>query len=408
MDLDYLEGLASFNVVFTKVFPDTKHTTRTWDYFENLHESLGESRLDYVDTWLRQGYGVGYLLRGGLAAVDADGPETVQRILDFEDREVYIHLPKVQTPSGGVHAHFRHPSDIDMTRLKNHVCHPYEDDEKVPWDFKLNSRTMLMAPGTIMSKGSYRAGIWLPPPTFDVRFLAPELEIYRDIRPFLRNTRSLEDRMMGAMGYLEHRAPIAIKGLGRRAVLRRVAEHVVGWYDLDPHLALYFMTTTTAGSNEIGESIMHIAWNARCLDSDGKKLPWTRKELLDALYDALDAAPAYGILMYEKAQAKAQARQKAAEFIEVLTYLPEPHGVITIASEPLHSLFLEFSGVQADAYHKSELGMELNIAMAEGRLPFVKQERTSRSRFYVGMDERTIRYAIGVFEQRRKGVALAS
>ena len=125
--LEYLDGLAGYGVVFTQVVPGTKRTTRTWDHFEELHERRGGSRLDLVHEWLQKGYGVGYLLRNGLAAVDADAKETVQRIADFEDREIYLHFPKVYTPSGGIHAHFVHPPSIDMSRLKNHVCHPRED-----------------------------------------------------------------------------------------------------------------------------------------------------------------------------------------------------------------------------------------------------------------------------------------
>ena len=123
----YLEGLAGFGVVFTQIIPGTKRTPRTWDHFEELHDKRGGSRLDLVHEWLYKGYGVGYLLRGGLAAVDADDSSTVQRIAAFEDSDGYLHFPKVATPSGGIHAHFQHPPTLDLTRVKNHVCHPVED-----------------------------------------------------------------------------------------------------------------------------------------------------------------------------------------------------------------------------------------------------------------------------------------
>ena len=141
-----------------QLVPGTKRTKRTWDFFEELHDKCGESRIDLADDWLQKGFGVGYLLRGGLAAVDADGPETVQRIEDFEESDGYIHFPKVATPSGGIHALLVHPPGIDFFRLKNHVCHPKEDGIKVPWDFKLGERTMLVAPGTVMPKGVYKPG----------------------------------------------------------------------------------------------------------------------------------------------------------------------------------------------------------------------------------------------------------
>lgn len=406
---NYLEGLASFGVVFTQITPGTKRTTRTWDLFEELHDKRGGSRLDLAHEWLRQGYGVGYLLRGGLAAVDADDLTTVQRIAAFEDSDGYLQFPKVITPSGGVHAHFQHPPTLDLTRVKNHICHPVEDGVLVPWDFKLNTRTMLMAPGTVMQKGVYQAGIWLPPPILDVRFLAPELEIFKaDGSPFLIDQRPHLSRVMRAMSYLKHAAPVSIEGQGRRKALRAVAEHLVVDLDLDPSLAFYLMTETKVGKDRQGNAVVHVAWNDRCRDAAGRPAPWSDDVLWRALEDAVDAVPLHGVLLYQAAEKKEFARWGCAAFIEMLTFLPEPKGDIQITKDALYGIFREFSGVKEEVLDKCELGLEINRAIDHGRLPFVKDDRSRSGRFYRGMDKHTVRIAMNIYEQRQKVHASAS
>jgi hypothetical protein len=397
------EGIAEFNVVFTQLVPGTKRTTRTWDYFEDLHAQRGESRIDLVDTWLRKGYGVGYLLRNRLAVIDADKPETIQRVLDFEEREVYLSFPKVHTPSGGIHALLLHPDWIDFHLMKNHVCHPKEDGQIVPWDFKLGERTMLVAPGTVNAKGLYTPGIWFRPPMIDVRSLAPDLEIYRDIKDFVRDTRPKQSRIIAAMAYLRAKAPISIEGKNGHHALRTVAQHIVGYYDLDPSLAFYLMTETKFGVRPDGTRVEYKAWNERCLNQDGKAFPWSDEELARALEDAVDAAPAYGIHLLEKAQEKEFARWNAAAFIEMLTYLPRSLKPIWIKPDALYRVFIEFSGVNPAAFDRSEFGLEVSRAIEQGRLPFIERRRTNaEGRIYLGLNHDTLRIAIDVYEQRQK------
>lgn len=403
-DLVFLEGLAGFGVVFTQVAPGTKRTTRTWDHFENLHERRGESRLDLVYEWLRKGFGVGYLLRNGLAAVDADDDVTKQRITDFEEREVYFQFPKVETPHDGVHALFQHPPSIDLNRLKNHVCHPFEDGARVAWDFKLGPRTMLMAPGTVMPDGAYRAGIWLPPPVLDIRYLAPELEIYKTSRPYLVDLRTEKDRIMAAMSYLRCKAPVSIEGKGQRKALRRVAEYLVGYLQFNPGFAFYLLTRWKTGKDKKGNPVTYVAWNDRCLDGCGSPAPWSDDKLWEALDDAVGDAPLHGVLKYKAVVEKEEARWHAADFIDMLTYLPQPKGDLTISKDALYRMFLEFTGVRPEVFRKCELGKETNRAIAIGKLPFVKDDRTAKARFYVGMDQTTVKVAMDTYTQLRKPI----
>ena len=398
----FLEGLTGFNVVFMKTQKDTKRTIRSWRVYEEYHDQHAESRIDLAYQWLQSGFGVCYLLRNRLAAVDADAPETVQRVMDFEERDGYIHLPKVDTPSGGIHGLFQHPADLSLRNMKNHVCHPFEEGVKVPWDFKLGERTMLMAPGTVMSKGVYKAGIWLQPPVLDVRFLAPTIEIYRQVPEFIKDTRPWVDRVMAAMTYLRCRAPVSIKGKGRRNVLHTVADHIVGYYDLDPGLAFHLMVNTKKGKDRKGNPVTYIAWNERCLDDLGTPSPWSDDDLWHALDAAVDNAPGYGIKMYKKAQEKTLGRNGAATFIEMLTYLPEPRCNIWITADELYSFFIEYTGVKPSTFQKCELGLEMTRAIDQGRLPFVHAGRTAAFRFYAGLDQNTLRVAIAAYEERQK------
>jgi hypothetical protein len=390
---DFIEGLASFGVIFMQLKPSTKRTTRGWDYFENLHEQQGESRVDLVSGWLKDGYGVGYLPRQRLAAIDADDAITVKRIADFEEGEVYLHLPKVHTPSGGVHALFVHPPSIDLSRLKNHVCHPQEDGVKIPWDFKLGERTMLVAPGTVMPKGVYKAGVWMPPPVLDIRTVAPELEIFKNLPEFLRDTRPKKDRIIRAMTYLRTQAPISIKGKHSRSTLWTVAKHLVPFLDLDPGLAFYLMTESKKG---------YTAWNERCLGEDGKPSPWDLDELLDALHDAVDAAPDHGIYLYQRAEEREFARWCLETFLVVLTYLPPGTEDDWLPVGDLFRAFLDYSGLKSNFLKKSEFGNAMTKAIDSGRFPFVQRDRTNKAgRIYRGISIRLIGSAVREYEQRQ-------
>ena len=404
----FLDGLAGYRVVFTQLVPGTKRTTRTWDYFENLHDQHSQSRLDLVSDWLRKGYGVGYLLRNRLAAVDADDAATVQRVLDFEKQQ-HIFFPKVSTPGGGIHALFLHTSSIEMQRLKNHVCHPKVHGKAVPWDFKLGERTMLVAPGTVTPKGVYMPGGWSAPPVLDIRSLAPKLEIYRNVKDFIRDTRPLQDRVMASMTYLRTKAPISVEGRSGHRDLMKVALHLVGYHDLDPSLAFHLLTKGKTGMDRNGTPVTYTAWNDRCINGKGDPCPWTDDALMNALESAVDGAPAYGVHLLQEAKEKEFARWSAAAFIGMLTFLPEPTQPIWITADALYRVFLEFSGVKPGAFIKSELGLELALAISRGQLPFVLADRThALGRIYRGLDQNTLRVAMDASEQRYKAFQDAS
>lgn len=391
---DFLEGLASFGVVFMQLAKGTKRTIRSWDDFENWHHQRGESRIDLATQWLKGGFGVGYLPRNHLAAIDADAQVTVHRLVCIEQRLVGVRFPRVYTPSGGVHALFVHPPEIYIPRLKNHICHPMEGGMKVPWDFKLGERTMLVAPGTVMPKGVYKAGDWLQPPVLDVRRLAPGLEIYKVLPQFIRDNRPFRDRTMNAMTYLRTTAPISIKGRGSRLTLGKVARRVVAFHDLDPGLAFHLLTVNKGG---------WIAWNNRCLDEYGKPCPWDPDEIMDALYDALDAAPEYGVHLYKRQEARAHAFQSLESFLAALTYLPEPAPGTFMKRSTLYGAFIEFAGVESEFFNNKEFGTHIGRAIENGQVPFVQRHATNRDgKIYLGIDEHTLKHALDTYEQRQR------
>lgn len=389
-----LEGLASYGVVFVRLIKNTKRPTRTWDYFEELHNRKGQSRLDCVEEWLNDGYGVGYLLRGGLGVIDADSQQTIQRIQKFESQNASIRFSKVWTPSGGLHAIFKHDPSIDMSRLKNHICHPEENGIRIPWDFKLGERTMLVAAGTVNAKGTYLPDPWITPPIVDIRNVAPNLKIYRDQARFLTDQRPIKDRKIAAMVYLKCKAPICTEGKGARRTLLEVASHVVAYYGIDPSLAYYLMTTTKGN---------HVSWNDRCLGKDGNLYPWDRDELMDVLEDAVTATPSYGVYLYKRQQDRQYAKSSANIFMDILTFLPYSSKDIWITPEYLYRSFLEYFKVNSEFYGKKEFGCEMTMAIANGRLPFVRRDRTNAlGRIYRGMDQNTLAIAIATYEHYTK------
>jgi len=405
--MNFLEGLASFGVVFTQLVKGTKHTTHTWDRFEEMHAQHGKSRLDMAHRWLRQGYGVGYLLRNRLAAIDADDLATIQRVLSFESR-ASVTFPKVYTPGKGLHALLIHPPEINLRLTKNHVCHPKEDGVVVNWDFKLNERTLLVAPGTVTPKGRYQPDPWTLPPVVDVRALAPDLDIYRSTEPFLRDTRPLNDRIMGAMTYLRTRAPVSVDGKGGRKTLFKVAAHVVAYYGLDPHLAYHLMTVTKYGKDNHGNLRTYKAWNERCQDQEGKPYPWAHDDLRRVLEDAVDAVPAHGAYLYKKRMNKRTAREAAEEFITALEEMPPHSQGLLVPAATLYQSFLEFSGVDRAGYAPCELGLAIIRAKERGLLRHIEPDRHyAFGRIYRGINETTLGFALEAYRHRQHPFLMA-
>ncbi len=116
----------------------------------------------------------------------------------------------------------------------------------------------------------------------------------------------------------------------------------------------------------------------------------------------MDAAPLHGALLLQATLEKEFARWGAASFIEAMTHLPEPKGEIWITADALYGVFLEFTGVDPDAFEKCEFGLEVACAVDQGRLPFVKADRIHAGRIYRGLDPNTLGLAVDTYEQHQK------
>jgi hypothetical protein len=386
--LSSLEGIASYGCVFMELQPGKKMPTRPWDYFDELHYRKGRSCIELAVHWLSRGNGVGYLLRNRLAGIDCDSMDTVRRVAQFGIRRD-LRFPQTQTPSGGRHFLFELPASLEYQTLKHHVCHPKEGGIVVPWDFKLGTRTMLVAPGTIKYDddgneiGRYTASPWFQPPILDPRALASGLDIFRDMTPFLRDTRPLKARTIAAMNYLRLHAPIC-KGSGARKVLLEVARHLVSWYDLDPHFALHLMTIDKGG---------YIAWNNRCADEIGRPHPWEHFELLSTLHNAAGDPSSFGKAMYRKQEEREFVRWCLASFLEVLRGVPSHAADNRISTENLFLFFLEMSGLDKGSIAMDEFGAEIHKAISAGSITTIKSHRTESSRGFKGADLEALRWA---------------
>lgn len=387
-NLTCLEGIASYGCVFLELKPGTKMPTRPWDRFEEMHEQRGESRLDLALGWLKKGSGVGYLPRNRLAVIDCDDMETVRRVIRY-GQEHDLLFPQIRTPSGGRHFLFHLAEGIDYTRLKHHICHPKEHGVVVPWDFKLGIRTMLVAPGTVKAGpgggalGKYQGSLWLQPPKLDPRALAPNLRIYRDTTPCLRDFRPERERVMGAMSYLRSKAPVC-RGAGARKVLLEVARHLVSWYQLDPHYALHLMTVDKRKGDGSGS---HVSWNHRCVDEQGSDYPWLEHELLEALTAAVDEPSVFGRWEFKRVQEREAMRWHLPDLFHLLNTTPVVGVGDRISTEELFQRFLEMTNLDRRFITVDEFGAEVNQAITAGRISTLKRHRTSKRKGFEGVDQ---------------------
>ncbi|WP_306599177.1 bifunctional DNA primase/polymerase [Geothrix sp. 21YS21S-2] len=401
---EFLEGLARFKVVFVKLAPGQKHTIGGWEPYINAHEQHGASRLDHALQWLDKGFGLGFLPRNRLWAVDLDrsitapGLPMLERLEDFQV-ETMRFGPRVTTPSGGQHVYFRLPEEIDMGLLKNHVCHP-KDEYDIPqeWDFKLGPRTLMVAPGTsrTLSDGSttsYRpATLWIEPPVCDPRWIVPGLPILNSPpEPFTFSQRSLEDRIVRAVAFLRKRAQRSVRhsGGGGHYALWQVAVHLVAYLRLDPGLAVNLLT------HPEGQS-----WNDRSVDMEGRRAPWSVRELYAACSDAVDDAPPFGIKEYKELQARGIVQARLDDFTDLLNYLPFSDE--RMFSLDLYRIFLELADLEEDECSSDRFGKAVGTAIRQGVTSVTScQMLKSRTRAYRGVSESMILRALHDREELR-------
>ncbi len=404
--MDHLEGISAFNVVWVELASGSKHTARTWDYYENLHAQRGESRLDLAVGWLRQRKPVGYLVRNGLWVLDLDipdgfdAPPMLERLDDLCASR-WITGPRVQTPSGGLHAAFRLPDELASPLLKNHVCHPKEDEVVQAWDFKFGPRTLMVAPGSVTPKGIYAPLTpWVDPPLLNPMDLAPQLEIYRNPEPFFICLRPLEDRIMRAQQYLRHKAPVSISHSGGKRQLYQVAVHLVAYLDLDPPLAAYLLTKEAPGRE---------SWNERCKDQEGKPCPWTSQELYHACLDALDDIPQQGVLDYKILVRQEELRWSLADFIDMLTFLPSQGTGTFMMAADLYAAFQDQIGVELPQGWRAVFGEAITHAIRKERI-ILKRRLYGKARqtIYEGVNAETLAMARMRWESNRATRAAAA
>jgi len=270
---EWLEGLASHGSVFLDLIPNGKRPIRSWKLFEDMHSRNGGSCLTQAHQWLTEGKGLGFLPRGTLWVLDVDAPNKVERIL-CTLREYEVSPPWVRTPSGGAHLYFCFPTEFTRIGLKHHVCHPLDEDGcKLPMDFKLGPRTLIVAPGTQNEgKHYWPATPWTDPPILDPRFFLPLGAFWNSPkRPFAICERPFESRIARACAYLQSaKTPVSVSHSGGHKTLSSVCAHLVAFLQLDPALAFYLLTH---GPNP---------WNLRCRAQDGSPYPWSADELWKA------------------------------------------------------------------------------------------------------------------------------
>lgn len=403
LTLEHLEGLSAMGMTWVELAFGTKHTTKKWDYYIERQRRHKGSPIDLAIKYLRHGNGLGYLVHGDGWVLDLDtvtGTTHMPMRERFEDvcSNLYLAPPRVETPSMGMHAVLRLPSELLRLPLKNHVCHPVEDDERQEWDFKFGPKTLMVAPGTVTAKGQYKPLTrWYEPPILDPRILAPQIELFKDQRPFLIDNRGKKSRIAAALNFLRLHARVSESKKNGHQALFDVSVMLVIYYDLDPELAFYFMTHEAPGFS---------SWNDRCVDEGGKTYPWSAKELWTALNNAQDAAPALGIEEFQAALKDDEIRWLMASFIEILRFIPAHTGKPTMKAMDLFKAFQKMFGLELPKGMASVLGGEIRLAILQGALSLDYTERKGTVH-YIGVSPTLVEVARNRYEARQRVFAPA-
>lgn len=332
--LEWLEGLAQYDCVFIKLIAHDKRPPKPWDFYEEAHERNGGSCLHDAYEWVSKSWGLGFLLRGDLWVLDIDSPEEVERCL-CSLAKAGIFPPFVRTQSNGAHLYFRFPKGFPKDRLKNHLNHPMDPDgRKLPIDFKLGPRTLVVAPGSHGKKGPYIPMTpWTEPPELDPRRILPSGEFWFPPRqPFLQYRRPFTARVSRACRYLASSSvPVSVSGKGGRKTLLGVAAHLVAFLRLDPAFAQHLLTH---GNNP---------WNSRCKYPDGRPYPWSHLELWRACSEAVDAIPRAGVMYYARAMAREARDKSLCMFCELAKQTQASSNARMVRTETLCRRFNEWA-----------------------------------------------------------------
>lgn len=300
----WLHGLAGEGCTFVEIIPGTKRTRKPWHAYRR---ETGAQGVASALEWLQRGSGVGILPKPPLWILDCDTPQEVERqVSTVLDAGIFPLV--VDTPSGGAHLVMRLPVGFPQEGLKNHLCHPRdEDDHKLAIDFKFGPRTLLVAPGTVRNGKPYiPRSEWRTPPEVDPRLFLPFGKFWREQVLFLKDERPLKDRIARACSYLLTKAPASISKSGGHKTLMGVAAHLVQYLQLDPELAVSLMTHGPR------------PWNQRCRDAHGAPYPWSHAELWEACSHAVDLVPAAGRKAYIRAMEVERDRERLLRAVHML------------------------------------------------------------------------------------------
>jgi len=396
LTMSHLEGLAAEGVVWVELAYGTKHTRRGWDYFITQQQRHKGPSIDLATNTLNRGGQLGYLVHGDVWVLDLDteaGTRNMPMWERFEDlcSNLYMEPPMVQTPSGGIHAIFRLPQDLRQQPLKNHVCHPIEDEEKQEWDFKFGPRTLVVAAGSRNESGTYQPITeWRDPPILDPRLLSPQMEILKDQSPFLIDLRPEKARVIAAQRFLRNLAPVATGGNARNLALQTVCEMLVGYYGLEPEYAFYLMTH---------EAEDKLPWVARCFGGDETSRIRASKQIWAALNNALECVPSYGAWKFREAVQQGVFIWCIPDFLDVLRLLPGNHHCGEMTSMQLFRSLQRLFGIEVPDGMVTIFGEVLLDAIYDGSIPLTKRDLKG-TRYYCGVSDPALAIAKQRFDTR--------
>ena len=233
---------------------------------------------------------------------------------------------------------------------------------------------------------------WMKPPVLDPRILAPQIDLFKDLRPYLIDNRDKKSRIRASQEYLRRYAPTTRAGKAGHLALHEVSVMLVVYRDLDPELVFHMMTN---------EAPDRKPWNERCVGKDGKPSPWSARDLWLALDNTADAIPSLGAKEYEDAMEGEELRWLIASFIEILRLIPPHTGTPAMTATDLFKEFQQMNGLNLPNGMISVFGGEIRLAILQGSLALKTAGRKGINH-YLGVDDSLLVAAKSRYETQQR------
>jgi hypothetical protein len=211
---------------------------------------------------------------------------------------------------------------------------------------------------------------------------------------------------------------VSRSGRGGRSTLAKITSHLMAYLRLPVETALRYLTeplsdqgwsrrtirvdqfgdVASSGLDASTRQWNTKSWNSCCVDAaTGALYPWTREELFEALEWGAQSVPAYGVILWEKAQKTQHAKACLRHFIAFLRrHVVHPLSEVHVSAEGLYMAFLGLYGMKKDDCSKHRFCVAMSTAIKTEAVAFKKIQRTAAHTIhYTGLSIARLEDAFG-------------